>query len=74
MPKNFNKYIGFIIILIIFSLSIGYSVLNKELLISGELIYRAEADIRITNVKLDSVSNTIESFSSNNPSTNFCLY
>ncbi len=46
-------------------MSVGYSVLNKELNISGDLIYRAEADIRITNVRLDSVSNTVESFSPN---------
>ena len=63
MANRLNKILIVIIIGMVLFVSAGYSLLNKELLISGELIYRAETDIRITNVKLDSVSNTIEDFS-----------
>lgn len=38
-------------------LSIGYSALNTDLSISGEAIVRADADIRVTDIKLESTEN-----------------
>ena len=47
---------GIIVSLLIFSfvlmLSVGYSALNEELTISGEAHFRAQSDIRITDVSL----------------------
>ncbi len=62
-----NKKINFIcilsIILLISVMTIGYSVLNKELSITGEVNYRPQGDMRITNVKQEDINNaTIEYF------------
>ncbi len=46
---KYNKYILIMIIVIVLAMSIGYSVLNSELHISGEVNYRPEEDVRITN-------------------------
>ncbi len=50
------------LILIVCLMSIGYSVLNRELNITGEFVYKVPADIRITNVKLGD-NKAIEKFS-----------
>ena len=60
---------GIIISLLIFSfvlmLSVGYSVLNEELTISGEAHFRAQSDIRITDVNLYITSNNgVEDYNS----------
>ena len=46
-----------LIIIVVLSLSIGYSALNTDLNISGEAIVRADSDIRITDIKLDNTLN-----------------
>ena len=65
MYRKLDKILAVVIPLVVIFLSIGYSILNKELSVTGDLIYRAKADIRITNVRLDSVNSTVESFSPN---------
>ncbi len=63
MINKFNKCIPIIIVFIITIMTIGYSVLNKELNISGEVNYRPQGDMRITNVKQEDINNaTIEYF------------
>ena len=53
-----RKHISMLlIIIVVLSLSIGYSALNADLSISGEAIVRAAADIRVTDIKLDSILN-----------------
>ncbi|MBQ9013377.1 MAG: hypothetical protein IJ094_07480, partial [Bacilli bacterium] len=60
---------GIIVSLLIFSfvlmLSVGYSALNEELTISGEAHFRAQSDIRITDVSLYiTINNGIEDYNS----------
>ena len=49
MSKKLNKIIAVSIILVIIFMSIGYSALNKNLNISGELTYRPDEQIRVTS-------------------------
>ena len=54
-----------LIIIVVLSLSIGYSALNTNLNISGEAIARADVDIRITDIKLlDTVNGGKELYNS----------
>ena len=46
-----------LIIIVVVCLSIGYSAYNRELMISGEGIVRADVPIRITDVKLMETTN-----------------
>ena len=46
-----------LIIIVVVCLSIGYSAYNRELMISGEGIVRADIPIRITDVKLIETDN-----------------
>jgi len=55
--SKFNKILVIFIVIMTFAISIGYSALNASLSISGDLVYRVPADIRITGVKLSSVTN-----------------
>ncbi len=48
MDKKFNFFL-IILISIVLLMSIGYSALNKSLSISGNLTYRPQKDVRITN-------------------------
>ena len=50
MERRLNKILVIAIISVVYLMSIGYSVLNKNLNISGDLTYRPKDDIRITNV------------------------
>ena len=50
MYRKLDKILAVVIPLVVIFLSIGYSILNKELSVTGDLIYRAKADIRITNL------------------------
>ena len=55
-----------LIIIVVLSLSIGYSALNTDLSISGEAIVRADSDIRITDVTLMTTNNgAVEIYTSN---------
>ncbi len=56
--KRLNLILPMVIIGIIFSMSIGFSALNKGLSISGEVNYRPENDIRITKITPEKVENT----------------
>ena len=47
--KDLNKILLVSLVLVITLMSIGYSSLNKDLTISGELIYRPDEQIRITS-------------------------
>ena len=51
-----------LVIIVVVCLSIGYSAYNRELMISGEGIVRADVPIRITDVSLSEVVNGAESF------------
>ena len=51
-----------LVIIVVVCLSIGYSAYNRELMISGEGIVRADVPIRITDVTLREVVNGTESF------------
>ena len=53
--KNIKYYL--LVLLGILSISVGYSALNTDLSISGEAIVRADADIRVTDIKLNNISN-----------------
>ena len=55
--RNLNKIIVVSIILVIIFMSIGYSALNKNLSVSGELTYRPKGNIRITNVTQATLTN-----------------
>lgn len=51
--KEKNNLLLFILFCVLtLSFTIGYSALNKELKISGEAVYRAKTDIRVTNIEL----------------------
>ena len=49
MSKKTNKYLIILIVFITCLFSVGYSALNKELNISGELTYRPDDKVRIIN-------------------------
>lgn len=64
--KKYSVLIIPILFLIISFLSIGYSALNQDLIVSGNLTYRADANIRITGISLKSTtSGGIELYSPN---------
>ncbi len=47
--KKFNKYILALIVITVVVMTIGYSALNSELNITGDVNYRPEKDVRITS-------------------------
>ena len=49
MNKNLNRFLIFLIAFTICLFSIGYSVLESSLRISGEVNYRADAEVRVTD-------------------------
>ena len=55
--KYLNKVLLSSVVVIVLVMSVGYSVLNKELSITGEVNYRPQGDMRITNVKQEDISN-----------------
>ena len=59
-----RKHISMLlIIIVVLSLSIGYSALNTDLSISGEAIVRADNDIRITDIILkETLNGAIEDY------------
>lgn len=62
---SLKKVLLITILLLSFCISIGYSALNKSLSISGDLVYRVPTNIRITGVKMNSVTNGgLEQYSS----------
>ncbi len=52
--EKYNKYILILIVAIVIGMSIGYSALNSDLKISGEVNYRAQDDTRITSFTTNS--------------------
>ncbi len=56
MNTFFNKTLLIIVSIILF-MSVGYSVLNRNLKITGELVYHPKADIRITNIMPKTLNN-----------------
>ncbi len=52
--EKYNKFLIGLIVVTVLAMSIGYSVLNSDLKISGEVNYRAQDDIRITSFTTDS--------------------
>lgn len=62
---SLKKVLLITILLLSFCISIGYSALNKSLSMSGDLVYRVPTNIRITGVKMNSVTNGgLEQYSS----------
>ena len=57
--KKYNKYILVLIGAVVIFMSIGYSALESNLRISGELNYRADAEVRVTNFVAKSVPNNM---------------
>lgn len=55
--SKLNKHLLIFVLFFSFFISIGYSVLNASLSVAGDLVYRVPADIRITGVKISSVTN-----------------
>lgn len=55
--SKLNKHLLIFVLFFSFFISIGYSVLNASISVSGDLVYRVPADIRITGVKISSVTN-----------------
>lgn len=55
--SRLNKLLLIFLLFFSFFVSIGYSALNASLSVSGDLVYRVPADIRITGVKISSVAN-----------------
>ena len=55
--EKFNKHILILIAVIVIGMSIGYSALNSDLKISGEVNYRPQEDVRITNFTTDNKPN-----------------
>ena len=49
MERRMNKFLIIMIIVVVFLMSIGYTALNKNLSISGDLTYRPDEQIRITS-------------------------
>lgn len=56
MKRKWKLGMGFFIVLILLFTSYGYAALNTELQLSGEAYVRVEADIRITDLSLTSIS------------------
>ena len=52
--EKYNKYILILIAVIVIGMSIGYSALNSDLKISGEVNYRPQEDVRVTNFTANS--------------------
>lgn len=57
------KAIFCIIIILILFTTIGYSVLDEKLTLTGDITYRVKADIRITDLKLNNVNEALEVYS-----------
>ena len=57
MKRRINTLIFIAIFLFLLSCSMAYSALSSNLTISGDLSYRIQKDIRVTNVTFDSVEN-----------------
>ncbi len=69
--RELNKFLACFIVLITLMCSLGYAALNKELNISGEVAYRVKADIRVTDLRLNGVSEgTIEEYAEFSKDTN----
>jgi len=56
MNKKYKIFISIIIFFFFLFISYGYAALNTELSISGEAYVRVKEDIRVTNLKLSSMS------------------
>ncbi len=54
---NLNLLLVFLVFFSVIFMSIGYSALNRNLTISGEVIVGIPSDIRITNIEMKSVEN-----------------
>ena len=52
--EKYNKYILILIAVIVIGMSIGYSVLNSDLSITGDVNYRPQEDVRVTNFTANS--------------------
>ncbi len=52
--EKYNKFLIGLIVVTVLVMTIGYSVLNSDLKISGEVNYRAQDDVRITSFTTDS--------------------
>ena len=57
-----NVILFFLIVLITLFFSVGYSLLNKKLKISGEVKYRVIADMRITSLEFETSALSSESW------------
>ena len=57
--EKYNKYILILIAVIVIGMSIGYSALNSDLKISGEVNYRPQEDVRVTNFTANSKPDNI---------------
>ena len=63
MKRKINLFLMLSIVFVVALTTIGYSVLNRELKITGELAYRTEEDIRIINfLPTGSPNNMITSY------------
>ncbi len=61
MSNKFNSFVIILVVGVITLFSMGFSVLNKDLKITGELTFRDSTDIRITNIAQKELSNaTVE--------------
>ena len=47
-----NKYLFYLLTIIVLSLSVGYSAINSEVTISGEANFRVLEELRVTDVRL----------------------
>ncbi len=67
--KNFYKKFSFFLVAMmvvsVLAVTIGYSSLNKNLQLTGEVSYRQKANMRITNLLLKNSDVSSELFSSN---------
>ena len=69
--KSYNKdrkgtIISLLLLCFVLTLSVGYSVMNKELTISTEAAFRVEKDIRVTGISLKETTNSgVEEYKSN---------
>ncbi len=57
--EKYNKYILILIAVIVIGMSIGYSVLNSNLSITGDVNYRPQEDVRVTNFTANSKPDNI---------------
>ena len=65
IKKNkFNEMMFMLVTIFVLSFSVGYAALNREIKISGEAKFRPQEDIRITDVSLSEVLNSLENYES----------